>query len=162
MLRRAVVVLSGLAVTIGIASLAEARSTSAYTAAHQRTRHMLRETEAQTTLSSSGNRSITLAILDGKIGGKSVHGAARAISIFSSPTTGTGKRTEFDQYGSRNASLTFNVVINPDGSRTGTGRGHWTGGTGRYKGATGSFTIKGTIPAGSSTFTAIWKGTIVY
>jgi hypothetical protein len=146
---------------IGAAAFAEARP-SARTAAHSRTRHMLRETETQTTLSRSGNRSIMVGILDGKIGGKSVHGAVRAIATFSSPSTGTGKRTEFDQYGSRTASLTFNVVINPDGSRTDTGSGHWKGGTGRYKGATGSFTIKGTVPAGSSNLTAVFKGTIVY
>jgi hypothetical protein len=146
---------------IGAAAFAEARP-SAHPAGHKRTRHMLRETVTQTTLSRSGNRSIMVGILDGRIGGKSVHGAARALATFSSPTTGKGKRTEFDQYGSRTASLMFTVVINSDGSHTDTGRGHWTGGTGRYKGATGSFTIKGTVPAGSSNLTAVFKGTIVY
>jgi hypothetical protein len=161
MLRRAAVVVGASAVMMGGAAIAEARS-SVHPAADKRTRHTLTETVIQTSLSSSGSRSINVGILDGKIGGKSVHGTVRAIATFSGPGMGTGNRTEFDQYGSRTASLTFKLVTNPDGSRTDTGSGHWTGGTGLYTGATGSFSFKGTLPAGSSTLTAVFKGTIVY
>jgi hypothetical protein len=86
----------------------------------------------------------------------------RAKATFSGPSHGTGRRIEFDQYGSRTAMLSFTVVTNPNGSKTDTGAGHWIGGTGLYRRATGAFTFRGTIPAGSTKVTAVFKGLIVY
>ncbi len=142
------------ATMMATSSLAQARTGG--------TRHKLRETYTQITLSASSSRAINVGILDGKIGGSAVHGAIRATATFSGPGGGTGKRIEFDQYGSRTASLKFKLVTNADGSKTDTGSGKWTGGTGRYKGATGSFTFKGTEPPHSTVVTGVFTGTITY
>lgn len=130
--------------------------------AHVRSSHALHEIDTQVELSGSGEHSTNVGVLDGKIGSHVVHGAVRAEATFSGPSHGTGKRIEFDQYGSRTATLSFTIVTNPNGSKTDTGGGHWVGGTGIYRGATGAFTFKGTIPASSTKLTAAFTGTIVY
>ena len=59
--------------------------------------------------------------------------------------------------GTVNLKTTDVVEFQPDGSITLTGTAKATGGTGRYKGATGSSTFNGTLPPGSS----VTVGTVV-
>ena len=160
-MKKTVAVLGSAAAVVGTVA-APAIGASARAAPHTRISHALHEIETQVELSGSGHQSINVGVLDGKIGSHSVHGAIRATATFSGPSRGTGKRVEFDQYGSRTATLSFIIVTNPNGSKTDTGGGHWIGGTGLYRGATGAFTFKGTIPAGSTRVTAVFNGTIVY
>jgi hypothetical protein len=50
----------------------------------------------------------------------------------------------------------------PDGSINFTGSGKFTGGTGRYAGASGRTTFNGTLPAGGSVYTFKVRGKIRY
>ena len=148
-------------VTSAALALAGASLTQAATTPHK-TKHKLVETETQTMLSRSGDREVFAGVLDGKIGGKPVHGATRAVATFASASSGSGDRFEFDARGSRHAKLTFNVVSNGDGTITDSGSGHWVGGTGAYRGASGRFTFTGKAPASSPTITVVFNGNIKY
>lgn len=59
-------------------------------------------------------------------------------------TTLTSKITEYDGKGSYKITLSQVATNNPDGSTSYAGSGKVTGGTGRYKGAKGTFTVTGT------------------
>ncbi|MBV9414670.1 MAG: hypothetical protein JO363_06800, partial [Solirubrobacterales bacterium] len=52
--------------------------------------------------------------------------------------------------------------LNPSGTSSFTGKGKVTGGTGLYKGATGSFTASGAKPSGTSPSALTFKGTLKY
>src|SRR5205807_746270 len=79
--------------------------------------------------------------LDGKVCGKTMHGAVRGIEKY--PTLGhfTTTATNFGPLGSVKGKASGTGTINPDGSTSFSGSGTTTGGTGIYKGATGSFTF---------------------
>ena len=68
-----------------------------------------------------------------------------------------GRPVIYAKKGTVNLKTTDVVEFQPDGSITLTGTAKATGGTGRYKGATGTSTFNGTLPPGSS----VTVGTVV-
>jgi len=76
--------------------------------------------------------------------------------------------TELDFFADGAAANTFTgtATVQADGSQTFVIRGRFTqgrrGGTGRYKGATGSYTFTGTIPAGANVITGSSTGTMTF
>ena len=95
-----------------------------------------------------------------------------------SPNVFTFEGTEVDLFADGTSGNTFTgtATIQSDGSQNVVINGRLTlgvnqgrkqvlfgpGGTGRYRGATGSYTFHGTIPAGSNVITGSSSGTIVF
>ena len=104
----------------------------------------------------------TAATLDGKLCGQPFHGAARDVNNY--PTLGkfNGKIVNFGPLGSIKAKFDGTATLNPDHSDSLHGTGTITGGTGLYKGATGSFTFTGTKPANSLVTTQRISGQFDY
>jgi hypothetical protein len=71
-----------------------------------------------------------------------------------------GRETGFLPGGTYRAIFFGTSTVNADGSQAVEIFGTFTGGTGRYRGATGSFTMHGTVPAGSTLMTGSSKGSI--
>jgi len=73
------------------------------------------------------------------------------------------KGTEVDYYsdGSLRNTLTGTATISADGTQNIVVNGRITGGTARYKGATGSYRFTGTTPPGSTVLSGGSTGTIV-
>ena len=107
------------------------------------------ETQHIATVATTGTgasfRIISAGIFDGTIGGHPIHGALRAVSKIDSPNTSTVNGTEYDAGGSRSFVLQIHFTIS-NGQVTDDGSGKWTGGTGSYAHARGSFTIGGSRP----------------
>jgi hypothetical protein len=86
-------------------------------------------------------------IVDGKLCGKRFRGADRAFLTFLGLGKNTVADTVFGPLGSFKSFGTVHSVLNPDGSVSGTSTGKITGGTGLYRGATGSISAKVSVPA---------------
>ena len=102
------------------------------------------------------------AIVDGTVCGKPFHGAMRDVTHF--PTLGqfNGTSTTFGPFGSINVDFRGTATINPDHSASLRGTSTTTGGTGIYKGATGSGAFTGTQPANSPVTTQHVTGRVTY
>ncbi len=74
------------------------------------------------------------------------------------------KGTELDYLpaGYGRTKFTGTSTVLPDGSQEVAISGRIIGGTGRYRGATGSYTFKGTVPAGSNVMSGHSSGSISY
>ena len=70
--------------------------------------------------------------------------------------------TAFYRRGTIRVRGTNTAVIQPDGSVVIQGSGNFVGGTGRFKGARGTYTVTGTQPAGSNVQTLEIEGTVRY
>ena len=91
------------------------------------------------------------AIVDGKLCGKQFSGAARLVITYTAPGTGTiHPLAIFGPLGSLTGTFHVVGVRQPDGSVSLSGSGKITGGTGLYKGATGSMSATGTRAANSN------------
>jgi hypothetical protein len=77
-------------------------------------------------------------------------------------TTSNGKAVIYTKKGTIRANVTNQLQPQPDGSVDSPGTFKVTGGTGRYKGATGSGTFEGGLPANSTVFVFTVKGKIRY
>lgn len=99
---------------------------------------------------------------DGKVCGRAFHGAFRGVITFTAPFHNTTVGTIFGPLGSVREAAHVVATPHPDGSVSLTGSGKVTGGTGLYKGATGSFSLTGTFPPGSSINTVHITGTIKF
>jgi hypothetical protein len=115
---------------------------------------------------SSGNPPLSgtetrAATVDGKLCGKQFHGASRlAITYFGPTKPNTVLLAIFGPAGSLR-STSHNVgTPHPDGSVSISGSGKVTGGTGRYRGAVGSFSATGSVPANSTVITVHAVGTV--
>jgi hypothetical protein len=99
---------------------------------------------------------------DGKICGKTVHGAVPTVTTY--PTPGSFKFTavSFGPLGSTTAKGSGTGTVNADGSATVNGSSQNVGGTGITKAATGSSTFTGTQPANSNVLTEHVVGTLNY
>ena len=105
--------------------------------------------------------SLSAAAIDGKLCGKSFHGAARLVRTnVGSQISGTF--TYFGPLGSFRGTFSGTGPLNPTGTSSFTGKGKVTGGTGLYSGATGSFTASGAKPSGTSPSALTFKGTLKY
>ena len=72
----------------------------------------------------------------------------------------TVRGTDFFAAGTQRWTARGTATIQPDGSITAAGRGRFVGGTGRYRGARGTFSFTGTQAAGTTIQTARSRGTI--
>jgi hypothetical protein len=88
-------------------------------------------------------------IVDGKLCDKQFTGATRVVITYTAPGQSTITSETFGPLGSFKAQGQGRGVPQPDGSTSLSGSGQITGGTGIYKGATGSFSSTGTRPANS-------------
>ena len=89
--------------------------------------------------------------VDGKLCGKQFRGAARLVITYTAPGTGTiHPLAIFGPLGSLTGTFHVVGVRQPDGSVSLSGSGKITGGTGLYKGATGSMSATGTRAANSN------------
>ena len=77
-------------------------------------------------------------------------------------STSTGKAVIYTKRGTILANATNQLQPQADGSVNTPGTFKITGGTGRYRGATGSGTFEGGVPANSTVFTLTLKGKIRY
>jgi hypothetical protein len=120
------------------------------------TNHKISETRKFARIGTEG----VAGLVDGRIGATSVHGAFRDVGQFTSSSSEVDRGTEFDARGSRSFVQHLTVAIN-DGQVTVSGTGKWTGGTGSYRAARGSFKLSGRWPIGSLQ-TSHLKGSISY
>jgi hypothetical protein len=88
-------------------------------------------------------------IVDGTLCGKPFTGATRVVITYTAPGQSTITPETFGPLGSFKGQAQGRGVPQPDGSTALSGSGKFTGGTGIYKGATGSFSSTGTRPANS-------------
>ena len=89
----------------------------------------------------------------------------RAALLFRNTITGTtsnGKAVLYTKRGTVKATATNEIQPQPDGSVKFPGTFKITGGTGRYRGATGSGTFDGNQPANSTVIEVTFKGKIRY
>jgi len=77
-------------------------------------------------------------------------------------STSTGKAVIYTKRGTIRANATNQLQPQPDGSVQTPGTFKITGGTGRYRGASGSGTFEGGVPANSTIFVLTLKGKIRY
>jgi hypothetical protein len=120
---------------------------------HKVTNHKISETHKFVRLGTEGKpgtdtfRLIAAGTVDGRIGARSVHGAFRSLGQFPGSGRETDHGTEFDEGGSRSFVLHIKFAI-VNGQITSSTTGNWTGGTGSYRHARGSFKISGSGPIG--------------
>jgi len=88
-------------------------------------------------------------IVDGNVCGRQFRGATRLLITYTAPGQSTIASETFGPLGSFKAQAQGRGVPQPDGSTSLSGSGQITGGTGIYKGATGSLSSTGTRPANS-------------
>jgi hypothetical protein len=77
-------------------------------------------------------------------------------------TTSTGKAVIYTKSGTIRVNATNQLQPQPDGSVNTPGTFKVTGGTGRYKGASGSGTFEGGVPANSTIFVLTVQGKLRY
>jgi hypothetical protein len=123
---------------------------------HKVTNHTISETHRYNTIGSHA----AAGSVDGRIGTTRVYGAFRAHSQTTGALREIVRGTEFDARGSRSFVFQNNLSVS-NGQVTNTGTGRWTGGTGAYRHARGSFKISGSGPlVGVST--SHLTGSIIY
>jgi hypothetical protein len=89
----------------------------------------------------------------------------RSAVLFQNTVTGStsnGKAVIYTKSGTIRATATNQLEPQPDGSVNTPGTFKITGGTGRYRGATGSGTFTGGVPANSTVFVLTLDGKIRY
>jgi hypothetical protein len=164
-MRRAIVIsfVALLALVVSGATLAADEETS-----HKFTATIQQAEIAQTgSVPLAGSTATVAATFDSTLGG---NGAEVTHVTFTGPT-GTpatfgfdGKATAFVAHGSVTISLDGSLTVHAGGSLTFVGTGRVTGGTGRYRGAKGSFTFTGASPSAGAGHvdTFQYTGTITY
>lgn len=110
----------------------------------------------------SSGSGLAAGTLDGTLCGKPLHGALRDIAHF--PTLGkvNGTGTMFGPLGSMTLKFQQSATLNPNHSASLQGTATITGGTGLYKGATGTGSLTGTQAPNSDVTTQQLTGTITY
>jgi hypothetical protein len=111
-----------------------------------------------------GSRALYAGVIDLSTGR---HGAKRlraTITATPSPTSWRFHATETNYLakGSFRVRLTGTTALAPDGSQTFEGVGAVTGGTGRFEGARGKVSFRGTAPQPGGVITGTGKGTLRY
>lgn len=134
---------------IGVACIAVIAAPSFANAALLQSARSIKTTQRITTLSSTAQSATNVGTSDGNIAGTRVHGALRATSSFTTPSTFTASGTLFYPAGTLRYNLHGTATRNPDGSLTISASGTFTGGSGKYLGAQGHFNASGAKPANS-------------
>jgi hypothetical protein len=98
----------------------------------------------------------------GELTGRPIGRAALLFRNTLEGSTSTGKAVVYTKRGTIRANTTNELQPQPDGSVLFPGTFKVTGGTGRYKGATGSGTFNGVLPANSTVFDVTLEGKIRY
>jgi hypothetical protein len=98
----------------------------------------------------------------GEFNGRPIRRSAVLFQNTISGTTSTGKAVIYTKNGTIRANATNELQPQPDGSVNTPGTYKITGGTGRYRGASGTGTFEGGVPANSTVFTLTVKGKIRY
>ena len=133
---------------------------------HKTTNHKISETHHWATVGTQGKpgtdtfRLIAAGTVDGRIGATTVHGAFRSRGQLTGAGSETDHGTEFDEGGSRSFVLHIKFAI-INGRITSSVTGEWTGGTGAYRHARGSFKLSGSGPVGGVQTSHI-TGSIIY
>ncbi|HKP20012.1 MAG TPA: hypothetical protein VJT68_00735 [Thermoleophilaceae bacterium] len=122
-------------------------------------RHALEMTARMAVISESGARPLRWA---GEVVGKPTGRSALVLVSTASGPTSTGKAVLYTKHGTVLATTENAIEPQPDGAVRFPGTFKVTGGTGRYRGATGGGTFDGTVPANSNVLTAQLKGKIRY
>ena len=129
-------------------------------------RHRISETRRVIEIGTQGKpgtasfRLIGVGTLDGTIGAAQIHGALRTRIQTLGPGRAIVEGTEFDTDGSRSFVINLHYTIT-NGQAFETGTGRWTGGTGTYTRAHGSFKDSNVGPVGGVKTSRI-NGTISY
>jgi hypothetical protein len=76
--------------------------------------------------------------------------------------TFSGREIDYLAGGSWRSTFDGTDTIQPDGSQKVTVDGRFTGGTGKYRGARGTYHFAGTVPRGSTVLTGRSSGSIIY
>lgn len=98
----------------------------------------------------------------GELTGKPLGRSAVLFQNTISGSTSTGKAVIYTKKGTIRANATNQLQPQPDGSVQTPGTFKVTGGTGRYRGATGSGTFEGGVPANGTVFELTLKGKLRY
>ena len=132
---------------------------------HKVTNHKISETHHWIRVGTQGKpgtdtfRLIAAGTVDGRIGATTVHGAFRSLGQLGAGSE-TDHGTEFDEGGSRSFVLHIKFAT-VNGQITSSTTGNWTGGTGSYRHARGSFKLSGSGPIGGVQ-TSHLTGSIIY
>jgi hypothetical protein len=140
MLNRGVVIAAISALATGLWFVPDAAVGSS-NSNHKVTNHKISETHKYAQIGTHA----AAGWVDGRIGATSVHGAFRSHSQPTGVLSEIVRGTEFDARGSRSFVFHEDLSIS-NGQVTNTGTGRWTGGTGAYRHARGSFKISGSGP----------------
>ena len=146
--------------------LALAISAAVPTVAGAKTRHTHRYTatirlaavSVTGTVPAAGSSELQAGLVQSNLG----RGSALATFNFDGTPTATGTAELFYPRGYIKSTATSSATPQPDGSLAITGGGKVLKGTGRFKGATGSYTCNGVEAAGSAITTLSCKGTLKY
>jgi hypothetical protein len=98
----------------------------------------------------------------GELVGKPVRRAAVILRNEITGSTSNGKAVIYAKHGTIRANVVNELQPQPDGSVNLPGTFKITGGTGRYRGATGSGTFQALLPANSTIYEATISGKIRY
>ena len=156
MLKRGVFVAAVSALATGLV-FGSAAAVGGSTPNHKTTNHKISETHKWAAIGTHA----AAGFVDGRIGATSVHGAFRSHSQQTGASTEIVRGTEFDARGSRSFVWHDKLSVN-NGQITLNGTGSWTGGTGAYRNARGSFKISGRNPIGTAVHTSHVTGSIIY
>jgi hypothetical protein len=104
----------------------------------------------------------TGAVFAGELVGKPLGRSGTVLRNQVAGSTSTGKAVVYAKRGTIRANVVNQIEPQPDGSVNLPGTFKITGGSGRYKGATGSGTFEARLPAGSTVYEATLKGKIRY
>jgi hypothetical protein len=145
--KRLMIAVLTVALAAGGSSLALARSS-----------HKVKLTSQLASVSTSGNKIVDAGTVKGTYG-------SGAIVVHSTVTATTiaFKTTVWYVKGTINSKGTLQVATQPDGTTTYTGSAKATGGTGRFKGARGTFKVTGTSPPNDTVHATLTAtGTLKY
>jgi hypothetical protein len=113
--------------------------------------------------------SIRMAVIDqdpmtfaGEVVGRPARRSGLVLRSVASGNTATGKAVQYAKHGTIRATTRNEIQPQPDGSIRFPGTFKITGGTGRYKEATGSGTFDGVLPANSTVYEVELDGKIRY
>jgi hypothetical protein len=108
----------------------------------------------------SSSRFLVVGTIDGWIGQMQVHGAERSLIQDLGSRKEIVRGTEFDRNGSRSFVIRITRIV-ANGRTRESGTGKWTGGTGLYEHARGTFRIRARGP-GVGVHSVHFAGWIIY